>query len=93
MSANAAPIPRPYWATHQETTDAETVANFREFSAWSIGGPAPVVLLDAWEVITTPDGTYVHPDGPILHIGHEAWTPEQARTLRDRITEALALLG
>lgn len=74
MSENAALIPRPYWATHQETTDAETVTNFRELSAWSIGGPAPVALLDTWEVITTLDGTYVHPDGPLLHIGHEAWT-------------------
>ena len=92
MSEYTALIPRPAWATHQEITDAETVTNFREFPAWSIGGIAPVVLLDVWEVITTPEGAYVHPDGPILHIGHDAWTPEQARVLRDRITEALALL-
>jgi hypothetical protein len=51
-----------------------------------------VVLLDSWELITTPDGTYAHPDGPLLHIGHDAFTPDQARALRDSITDALDLL-
>ena len=86
-------VPRPRWATHQEATDPETVTNYREFPARSLAGPSPVALLDAWEIITTADGVYAHPDGPILHIGHEEWTPEQARVLRNRITEALELLG
>jgi hypothetical protein len=93
MSEHTALFPRPSWATHQEVTDPQTLTNYREFPARSIAGPAPVVLLDSWEIITTVDGTYAHPDGPLLHIGHDAWTPEQARALRDRITEALALLA
>ena len=43
-------------------------------------------------VIATADGSYAHRDGLVLHIGHEAWTVEQARALHDRIGEALALL-
>ncbi|MEX5296562.1 hypothetical protein QYM41_14890 [Kocuria sp. CPCC 205268] len=93
MSEYAALIPRPCWATHQEVTDSQTLTHYRELPAWSIAGPAPVVLLDSWEIITTADGTYAHPDGPLLHIGHDAFTPDQARTLRNRITEALALLA
>lgn len=93
MSENTALVPRPRWATHQESTDPETVTNSREFLARSIAGPTPVVLMETWEIVTTQDGTYVHPDGPLLHIGHEAWTPAQARALLDRITEALDLLG
>ncbi|HBD4637912.1 TPA: hypothetical protein KJV91_004571 [Shigella flexneri] len=73
-------------------TDAQTLTNYREFPAWSLAGPSPVVLLDSWEVIITSDGTYAHPDGLLLHIGHDAWTPDQARALRDRITDALDLL-
>ncbi|MEX5235839.1 hypothetical protein [Kocuria arenosa] len=93
MSEHLALIPRPSWATHQEMTDAHTLTNYREFPAWSLAGFAPVVLLDSWEVITTSDGTYAHPDGPLLHVGHDAWTPDQARALRDRITDALDLLA
>ena len=93
MSEYAALIPRPCWATHQEVTDSQTLTHYRELPAWSIAGPAPVVLLDSWEIIPTADGTYARPDGPLLHIGHDAFTPDQARTLRNRITEALALLA
>jgi hypothetical protein len=93
MSEQIDVVPRPRWATHQEATDPETVTNYREFPAVSIAGPSPVSLHDTWEIISTVDGVYAHPDGPVLHIGQEGWTPEQARVLRDRITEALALLG
>ena len=93
MPENTALVPRPRWAARQEVTDPETVTNSRELFARSIAGPSPVVLTETWEVITSPDGTYAHPDGTLLHIGHEAWTPAQARALRDRITEALELLG
>ena len=92
MHENTALVPRPRWATSQELTDPETVTNSRELPAWSLAGPAPVALLETWEVISTPVGTYAHPDGPILHIGHEAWTVPQARMLRDRIDEALRML-
>lgn len=93
MSEHLALIPRPSWATHQEMTDAQTLTNYREFPAWSLAGPSPVVLLDSWEIINTTDGSYAHPDGPLLHIGHDAFTPDQARALRDRITDALDLLA
>lgn len=92
MNENTTLVPRPSWATRQELTDPETVTNSRELPAWSIAGPAPVTLLETWEVISTPVGTYVHPDAPLLHIGHDAWTVAQARALRDRIDEALGLL-
>lgn len=92
MYENIALVPRPRWATHQELTDPETVTNSRELPARSLAGPSPVALLETWEVITTPVGTYAHPDGPVLHIGHEAWTVEQARALHERIGEALELL-
>ncbi|GAA1762142.1 hypothetical protein [Kocuria aegyptia] len=92
MYENTALVPRPRWATRQELTDPETVTNSRELPARSLAGPSPVALLETWEVITTADGSYAHRDGFVLHIGHEAWTVEQARALRDRIGEALALL-
>lgn len=93
MSENTALVPRPRWATRQEMSDPQTVTNSRELFTRSIAGPSPVVLTESWEVVTTPDGTYAHPDGPLLHIGHEAWTPAQARALCARIAEALELLG
>lgn len=92
MYENTALVPRPRWATRQEMTDPETVTNSRELPARSLAGPSPVALLETWELITTPDGTFAHPDGVLLHIGHEAWTVAQARALRDRIGEALDLL-
>ncbi|GEO95280.1 hypothetical protein GMA12_12885 [Kocuria sediminis] len=92
MHENTALVPRPPWATAQEVTDPETVTNSRELPARSLAGPSPVALLETWEVVTTPDGSYAHPDGVVLHIGHEAWTVAQARVLRDRIDEALGLL-
>ncbi len=93
MSENTALVPRPHWATHQERTDPDTVTNYRELPARSVAGPSPVVLLETWEVISSRDGSYAHRDGTVLHIGHDAWTPEQALVLRDRISEALRLLG
>ncbi len=93
MSEHLSVIPLPHWATHQEMSDAQTLTNYRELPAWSLAGPSPVVLLDSWEIITTTEGTYAHPDGPLLHIGHDAFTPDQARALRDRITDALAILA
>ena len=92
MYENTALVPRPRWATHQELTDPETVTNSRELPARSLAGPSAVALLETWEVITTADCSYAHRDGLVLHIGHEAWTVEQARALHDRIGEALALL-
>lgn len=92
MYENTALVPRPRWATRQEMTDPETVTNSRELPARSLAGPSPVALLETWELITTPDGTFAHPDRVLLHIGHEAWTVAQARALRDRIGEALDLL-
>lgn len=92
MYENTTLVPRPRWATRQEMTDPETVTNSRELPARSLAGPSPVALLETWELITTPDGTFAHPDGVLLHIGHEAWTVAQAKALRDRIGEALDLL-